>query len=85
MNDRAERMHSHLDHIEARIDLIGGHFAGAAVSDKWPMPRDEYEAIAERLERAAVIARQHIEAYDRLDRMRADAEASVDAVIARAA
>lgn len=75
MNDRARRMHEHIDHIEARLDCVGAMFAGNAVSDKWPMPRDEYEAIAKRLEQAAAIARQHIEAYDRRDQYEAEAKA----------
>jgi hypothetical protein len=75
MNDRAERMHAHIDHIEARLDCIKGIFAGNAVYDKWPMPREEYERVAERLESAAAIARQHIEAYDRLDLYEAEAKA----------
>ena len=85
MNDRAERFHSHIDHIEARIDLIGGMLAGNAVYDKWPMPREEYVRAAERLEQKAAMVRQHIEAFDKADRMQAEAEANVDAVLARAA
>ncbi len=79
MNDRARHMHEHIDHIEARIDCINGMFAGNAVQNKWPMPREEYEAVAKRLERAASIARQHIEAYDRLDQYEAEAKARMAA------
>lgn len=79
MNDRAERMHAHIDHIEARLDCINGIFAGNAVYDTWPMPREEYERIAERLDRAAAMARQHIEAYDRLDGYEAEAKARLAA------
>lgn len=75
MNDRARHMHEHIDHIEARIDLIVGIFAGNAVYDKWPMPREEYVKVAERLDRAAAMARQHIEAYDRRDQYEAEAKA----------
>lgn len=85
MRDRAERFHGHLDRIEAHLDLIGGFFAGNAAYDKWPMPRDEYVHVAERLERAAGIARQHIEAYDKGDRDTADAESRLDAWLGRAA
>ncbi len=70
---RAHHMHEHIDHIEARLDCIWGMFAGNAVHDKWPMPRDEYVKVAERLDRAAAMARQHIEAYDRLDGYEAEA------------
>lgn len=73
--DRARHMHEHIDHIEARIDCIGGMFAFNAVFDKWPMPRDEYLRVAERLEGLAAIARQHIAAYDRLDQYAAEAKA----------
>ena len=76
---RAERMHNHIDHIEARLDCINGMFAGNAVHDKWPMPREEYVKVAERLDRAAAMARQHIEAYDRLDRYEAEAKARLAA------
>lgn len=79
MNDRAERMNAHIDHIEARMDVISGMFAGNAVSDKWPMPREEYERVAERLEGLARLARQHIDAYDRLDRYEAEAKARLAA------
>ncbi len=75
----AERMHEHIDHIEARLDIIGGIFTGNAVYDKWPMPREEYERVAQRLEAAAAIARQHIEAYDRLARYEAEAKARLAA------
>lgn len=79
IRDRAERFHDHIDRIEAHLDLIGGYFAGNAAYDKWPMPRDEYVHVAERLERAAGIARQHIEAYDRLDQMEAEINARMAA------
>ena len=79
MNDRAERMHAHIDHIERRMDCVSGIFAGNAVSNSWPMPRDEYERVAERLEGLARLARQHIEAYDRLARYEAEAKARMAA------
>ena len=79
MNDRAERFHTHIDHIEARADLLKGMLAGNAVHDKWPMPRERYLAAAERLETIAALCRQHVEAYDKLDQYEAEAKARLAA------
>lgn len=76
----ADRLHCHLDHIEARLDCIGGIFAGMREHNHWPIDPLEYAAVATRLERAAAIARQHIEAYERRDEMKAEADARVEAM-----
>ncbi len=79
MTDRGEIFHNHIDHIHARIDCIKGRLAGNAVYDKWPMLREEYVAVAERLEQMAGLCRQHIEAFDKLDQYEAEAKARLAA------
>jgi hypothetical protein len=85
VNDRAARINIHLDEMEGRIQVIGGIFAGASVHDRWPMPEEEYERIARRLDSLAEIARQHMQAYRNRDQWKAEAEARVDALLEREA
>jgi hypothetical protein len=79
MTTRAETINDHIDHIHARLDCLKGRLAMNAQHDTWPMPREEYERIAERLDGLAVLFRQHIGAFERADQIEAEVKARMAA------